>query len=125
MKGSGIRVFHTGEDAQQGGLAASVGSDQRGFFTGVQAEGDIRENGMNTVGFGDGMNSKHMQPLLNKKTGGRSLRRVVKCVSDAAERVYLKSLLKVADYHLYFSCSIVIIITCKVSRQNIGYFARY
>ena len=67
---AGIRFVLPGQDAQQGGLAAAVGSDQPAALAGAEAEGDVFENRLDAVGFGNVMCSQHGTPVKDKRKTG-------------------------------------------------------
>ena len=48
-----VGLFFASQDAQQGGLAAAVRPDQADALAGLEAEGDIAEDGGEVVGFGE------------------------------------------------------------------------
>jgi hypothetical protein len=45
--------FLANEDAQKGGLAAAVGSDESHALAGGQSKGDLLEDGFEIIGFGN------------------------------------------------------------------------
>ena len=61
-----IGAFQPCQDAQQGGLAAAVGTDQANPLSRVEAEGDIVEDGVDIVRLADVMGSKHKKTPVAK-----------------------------------------------------------
>jgi hypothetical protein len=50
-----IGRFFANEDAQKGGLAATVGTHEAHPLTRIQAKGDLLEDGFEIIGFGNGI----------------------------------------------------------------------
>ena len=59
MEWPGIWRFQPGQDAQQGTLAATVGSDQPGFFSSIDSEGNFFQHRESAVIFWEVVDCEH------------------------------------------------------------------
>lgn len=54
-----IGLFEASEDAHEGGFATAIGTDQADALVGINAEGDVLQDGLDAVCFVDVMCGKH------------------------------------------------------------------